>query len=209
MALPEPLFADERAEPIELVVPGPPPQKNRRYEIVSIIVKGSKKCPACGNFRRRGIMKNSDAFLEFVEALRREWLGLVAEPIKAGRWRLRLRAYWTNGKQLDVLVPKGDTDGPISAVLDALQLAGVIDDDARVMAIDARSGADPGRPRVEIRLEQLTAREIRDAERAALIAHVDALIKSTEDARESDEAISLPALLHALEECRRALKEGP
>lgn len=46
--------------------------------------------------------------------------------------------------------PRGDVDASIKATLDGLQLAGVIDDDARVVEVRARKAYDRARPRVEI-----------------------------------------------------------
>jgi len=119
-------------------VPGTPPRKNRRHEV-----------SANGNVR------NSDAFNDFVKRLRAAWAAAGHPVIRSGRWRLLLECGWPRKTELDdgLVVPFGDVDAPVSSVLDALQVCGVLDDDARVFEQASTKFYDPKDPRVIITLE--------------------------------------------------------
>lgn len=60
-----------------------------------------------------------------------------------GAWRLEVVGVWPSkrdvvaGKHADFLMPCGDADAAIPQALDALQHAGVLDDDARVVEVRA------------------------------------------------------------------------
>lgn len=77
------------------------------------------------------------------------------EPITTGEWVLTMVAFWPRIRHLDVPVPFGDADAPVSAVLDALEYAGVLDDDARIVEVHARKEHDPDNPRIFVQLERV------------------------------------------------------
>ena len=53
-----------------------------------------------------------------------------------GAWRIEVLGVWpTQNLQVGFKAPRGDCDAPISAVLDALQRAGALDDDARIVEV--------------------------------------------------------------------------
>lgn len=60
-----------------------------------------------------------------------------------GAWRLEVIGVWPKkrdevaGKPADFLIPLGDADAAIPQALDALQYAGILDDDARVVEVRA------------------------------------------------------------------------
>ena len=56
------------------------------------------------------------------------------KTIRAGRWMLEVVSFWPAQRHLDnvELFAFGDSDAPLSMVRDALQRAGVIDDDMRL-----------------------------------------------------------------------------
>lgn len=109
---------------VSVVVHGPPPRKNRRH--------------AHGG---RGRVRNSEEYLAWCELLARAWESSSSPALTAGRWRLNVFALWPRRRDLgDVVVPFGDIDAPISAVLDGLQRCGAIDDDVRVAALTADKG---------------------------------------------------------------------
>lgn len=73
-----------------------------------------------------------------------------------GSWRIRVHAEWRKQRHLDdggLHVGHGDVDAPVSAVLDALQHAGVLDDDARVVELVATKGHSKDCPRVLVTVE--------------------------------------------------------
>lgn len=72
----------------------------------------------------------------------KKWLAVVAEEVRRqgvpllnyGRWSLTVITVWPTLRHLDVEVPMGDSDASLSAMKDALETAGVLDNDARVVA---------------------------------------------------------------------------
>jgi Holliday junction resolvase RusA-like endonuclease len=113
-------------------IPGTPPRKNRRHILV-----GS------GKFSRP---INSPEFKAFALDLEVVWAKAGHPKIHKGLWHLTLHAVWPRTRHLDVPVALGDVDAPISWVLDALQVAGILDDDARVVELGATKsqGAETG-----------------------------------------------------------------
>jgi Holliday junction resolvase RusA-like endonuclease len=61
----------------------------------------------------------------------------------SGSWRAEILSIWPrkrdviSGQKIDFVCPMGDVDAPIAQVFDALQHAGILDDDARVMEVTA------------------------------------------------------------------------
>lgn len=107
--------------------------KNERHRAVTI--HGSK---VKGTKSRASVIESAvaDAFKEAVRdaalaAAERRFAGTAA-----GAWSLELLSVWPTQRHLpDGLdVPFGDSDSPLSLVRDALQYAGVVDNDIRIVA---------------------------------------------------------------------------
>ncbi len=107
--------------------------KNERHRAVTI--HGSKKT---GTKDRASVIESAvaDAFKEAVRdaalaAAERGFAGTAA-----GAWSLELLSVWPTQRHLpDGLdVPFGDSDSPLALVRDALQYAGVVDNDIRIVA---------------------------------------------------------------------------
>lgn len=111
----------------QVSIPGNPPRKNRRHIIVG----------------RRLI--NSKEFRAFTKALGEAWIAAGHPRIEAGIWSLTVHSTWPRTRHLDQPVPLGDVDAPVSCILDAMQAAGVLDDDARIMSLAASKsqGSNP------------------------------------------------------------------
>ena len=126
---------------ISFTVPGKPPAKNARHDLV----------------RRGGhcARKNSDEYNEFVERMREaveEHEGVEDK----GLWRCEIEAYWPEESHvIGHGTANADPDAPISCVLDALQACDVIDDDMRICKVTASKHYDKKSPRVVIRLERM------------------------------------------------------
>jgi Holliday junction resolvase RusA-like endonuclease len=74
-----------------------------------------------------------------------------------------ITAYWPRRRHLadgSGLIALGDVDAPAKAVLDALERAGVVDDDARVMELVARKRVDSMDPRIEIEVWSFDTRGV-------------------------------------------------
>lgn len=127
---------------IDLVIEGPPPRKNERHEIVA---------PRRG----RPFLKNSAAFDSFALRITNRWRRAGMPKIRAGAWSIRIKSYWARRRHLDLSTAIGDVDAPISAVLDALQECGCIDDDVRFETLTAEKYCDPENPRVEVVMEPI------------------------------------------------------
>jgi Holliday junction resolvase RusA-like endonuclease len=71
----------------------------------------------------------------------KKWCSKVAEQVKKqgwpvldkGRWRLTVHTVWPTLRHLDSPVPHGDSDASLSAIKDALERCGVLDNDARII----------------------------------------------------------------------------
>lgn len=110
---------------IKLCIDGPLPRKNARHSI--------------GRSRKTGKVRprNSDAFLDFVERMRVAWLELPPGervPITDGVWLIDCSIRTPKMRKLPdgIAVPHIDADACISAVMDALQKNGIVDNDARL-----------------------------------------------------------------------------
>lgn len=71
----------------------------------------------------------------------KKWCERVAAEVRrlgwprldSGRWRLSVHTVWPTLRHLDCAVPMGDSDASLSAVKDALERAGVLDNDMRIV----------------------------------------------------------------------------
>lgn len=63
-----------------------------------------------------------------------------------GEVRVRIAAYWPG--------ERGDADAPIKGVLDALEQAGVVEDDRQVCAVSCERRRDAENPRLEIEVSE-------------------------------------------------------
>jgi len=124
-----------------LTLPGTPPRKNRRHLLVG----------------RGGLARtiNSPEFKAFVLTIEAAWAKAQHPKIQSGLWRLNLHAVWPRTRHLDIPTACGDVDAPISWVLDALQAAGALDDDSRIVELGATKEKGPN-PGLVITLTQLS-----------------------------------------------------
>lgn len=119
-----------------VTIQGTPPRKNRRHVIV------------------RNRLINSKEFKAFTQELKEAWQAAGHPSIASGAWSLTIHSTWPRTRHLDQPVPLGDVDAPISWVMDALQAANILDDDARVMSLKA-SKSQGSNPSTSITLTQL------------------------------------------------------
>lgn len=119
-----------------ITLAGTPPRKNRRHALV------------------RGRLINSKDYKLFVEALGAAWTAAGHPAIASGTWALAVHSTWPRLRHLDVDVPLGDCDAPISWIMDAMQAAGILDDDARIMSLAASKAQSPN-PSTIVTLTQL------------------------------------------------------
>lgn len=124
---------------IRIVVPGPPPKKNKR-DRAGVSKRGRPYRYTAGSFKAW-----CAALLIAVGKVPR---------ISSGRWTCRVYAFHKSMRHLDVDVPHGDSDGPVSCVFDGLQRVGVLDDDARIVVHTASKHYDKKNPRTVIELEE-------------------------------------------------------
>lgn len=113
----------------KIEIDGAPPRKNDRHFL-------TKKSG-------RPVQVNSPSYRKLVEAIRTSW---TAATIDSGIWVVEIIAWWPRRRDLgDVKVPFGDIDAPVSSVLDALEAAGVVDNDMRFAGMVASRRYDAGR----------------------------------------------------------------
>ena len=77
--------------------------------------------------------------------------GWDAEPL-SGPVVVEVRSYWQRRHRQGAAagLAMGDVDAPAKSVLDALQAAGVLDDDASVRRLICEKDVDKDRPRIEV-----------------------------------------------------------
>jgi Holliday junction resolvase RusA-like endonuclease len=85
--------------------------------------------------------------------LTNRWRRAGAPKIRAGAWRITIAAFWSRERHLDVRLPIGDIDAPVSAVLDGLQECGALDDDVRFVELVTYKALDRESPRTVITIE--------------------------------------------------------
>lgn len=122
-------------------VSGEPPVKNARHKLVNR-----------GGFIGRA---NSDEFNDLVDVLRAAWGD--RPTLASGRWRLTITARWSRKRTLNdgTRVAFADVDAPISSTHDALERAGVFDNDMRIDELVARREYSPARPGLTIVIERV------------------------------------------------------
>lgn len=82
----------------------------------------------------------ADGALKAGYGYRKTWgeHGKPQMPASDGAWRLEVIGVWpTQNHEVGFLAPRGDADAAIPQALDALQYAGILDDDARVVEVRA------------------------------------------------------------------------
>lgn len=133
---------------VRFTIPGLPVRKGEIRMPVALKPKQGKRwsarlidTPAYRQFRR------TVQTIAFQESL---------PEIRDGNWEITVRSYWSKQRHLDVSFPFGDSDASIEPVRDALQHAGVLDDDVRVTRSIGESHYSKTNPRIEVELRRLS-----------------------------------------------------
>lgn len=129
---------------IHLIIPGRPPRKNELYMIAV------KPYPR---------LVLTDRSRDYFAAVKKVVDSMDLGPcITWGTWRVSILAAHDKRTMVDEFEDLSalDVDAPNSLTLDALQRAGVIDNDARVTEEVIQKCHDKENPRVEIWLEPIT-----------------------------------------------------
>lgn len=81
------------------------------------------------------------------------WLNVDSLP----QMRIEVTAYWPRCRHLPDTgeLAFGDVDAPLKAVLDAMETAGLYDDDCRAVELLARKRYDKDNPRIEVSVFRL------------------------------------------------------
>lgn len=125
-----------------LTIPGRPPAKNDRDRACVINGKPARRLTA--------------RFRSFVAACELEKLAVMgAYSITDGHWHAEILAYQPEKSIRHGGIANPDVDAPVSCIFDALQRAGVIDDDIRFLTFTAAKAHDKDDPRCVVRLERL------------------------------------------------------
>lgn len=124
----------------EIVVVVPDVLGKNEAHVLSQIGEGEKRHASRS---LSGVTKNYRASVEAGAApLRKGGAGLQC-LITSGAWRLEVIGVWPEerhaikGNKIGFVCPNGDADAAIPQALDALQHAGILDDDARVVEVRA------------------------------------------------------------------------
>jgi Holliday junction resolvase RusA-like endonuclease len=95
-----------------------------------------------------------------------------------GTWRAEILSVWPrkrdviNGQKIDFICPMGDVDAPIAQVFDALQHAGILDDDARVCEVVAGHMYVKDQRTTVVRLVRVLHRGLQLSERFGHLTHL-------------------------------------
>lgn len=146
-------------------------------------VLGKNESHKTGKNGRRFTSDATAAFRESVDrtasTLRRGGAGMQ-NIITSGAWRLEVIGVWPrqratiDGHKVGFVCPMGDADASIPQALDALQRAGILDDDARVVEVRAWNLYRKDQRATIIRLVRVPDVAERDAAIAHLAEHVPA-----------------------------------
>ena len=127
----------------------------RRFSLyIPAILRKNERYRAFGRGRFARIILSAPArkFETLVTAL----VAQVGAPqITYGTWRLIVHTVWDKQRHVTPSVPGGDSDASLSAVKDALQSAGVIDDDVRILCDVTHNYYEKGQRGVYVVLERL------------------------------------------------------
>jgi hypothetical protein len=127
---------------LSVTIAGVPPKKNRRH----VLVGGAKPR-----------LINSGTFKGFAKDLRAAWDAADLPEIRSGVWQLEVHCVWPRQRHLDISFPLGDVDAPISSILDAAQICGILDDDVRVLKVSASKDYAKGSPSTRVTFTQLVS----------------------------------------------------
>lgn len=97
------------------------------------------------------------------------WSG--AAKVTSGTWRLRVVTVWPKLRHVGPDVPGGDSDASLSAIKDALQTSGFIDDDVRIVADDTTNLYRKGIRGLFVTLERV-AYNVDDAAQHPIFARI-------------------------------------
>ena len=124
------------ANRVTIVIEGPVPRKNRRHD-------------------GRGGFYNDKAMVALIKAIKAA-IPPGTAMIASGAWEAQFAVYWPRmGRRPGREFPLGDVDAPISSVLDAIQKAGLLDDDTRIVSLAAVKFHQPSHPGVLLTLVRL------------------------------------------------------
>jgi Holliday junction resolvase RusA-like endonuclease len=135
--------------------------------ILTIVIVGNPGLLAINN-AKKAIVIGKQARIVDVGTVRKSkvaaadivWASALAQPAaveavsRAGQVTVEIDSYWPRRRALprSVDLALGDVDAPLKLTLDALEKAGVLDDDARVVEVRARKFIDKLNPRIEMRV---------------------------------------------------------
>lgn len=145
-------------------------------------VLGKNEAHIQGRNGRRILSRQGEAYRESVaEAVRSlVWAapgGSIIVPARVGAWRLEVIGVWPRERHdVGFTAPMGDADAAIPQTLDALQYAGILDDDGRVVEVRAWNLYRKGVRATVMRLVRVVERCGDFAERDAAIAHLINLV---------------------------------
>ena len=124
--------------------------------LFAVVIEGNPGDAAANGARRigRGGGYKSARLKSFERRARVAIIEVMSQAamLPAPAYRVHVHAYWPRRRHLDgtEALALGDVDAPLKATLDALERAGVFDDDARVVELRARKSWDKARPRIEV-----------------------------------------------------------
>jgi Holliday junction resolvase RusA-like endonuclease len=122
--------------------------------------------------------KNYRKSIESGHALASIERGALMLVAAEGSWRAEILSVWPRkrdvikGQKIDFICPMGDVDAPIAQVFDALQHAGILDDDARVCEVVAGHMHVKDQRATVVRLVRVPHRGLQLSERFGHLAHL-------------------------------------
>jgi Holliday junction resolvase RusA-like endonuclease len=85
-------------------------------------------------------------------------LATRGRQLPGNTFEVEIRAYWPRQSHLEgcEALALGDVDAPVKSTIDALERAGVFDNDGRVVSVTASKHLDRERPRVELEVRAVS-----------------------------------------------------
>jgi Holliday junction resolvase RusA-like endonuclease len=115
----------------------------------AVVIGGQARIVDVGSVRKSKVAAAAVVWAAVLEQ------SAAAEAIaSSGQVSVEIDSYWPRRRALPRAenLALGDVDAPLKLTIDALEAAGVLDDDARVVEVRARKFIDKLNPRIEMRV---------------------------------------------------------
>jgi Holliday junction resolvase RusA-like endonuclease len=126
------------------------------FSVEDFVPKNRRHTAVVQRFGKRAVPRivTTGVYKRWIKVVAAEVQRLNLGKISRGRWKLTAWTTWPTLRHLDEVVPMGDSDASISPAKDALQEAGLLDDDMRIVEDHTHNLYEKGVRRLVVLLER-------------------------------------------------------